>query len=219
MLHYMIVHCEGRCAPFVWMQGFFFFLTTLTRSFALPLAGTNLCPHPDEDIAPSTGREAAGSHVSPIFLRWGVAGHTRETTAEICLPGGAQGRSLSENWAEKLIISTAHHHRSLSGLFSPTIIRGHYLPFFSLQPLSLSFFFQFYGIPCTASRPLHSHPLACQRSLCNNCRWGSADEAMHMHAQSFSWDHGREWYDLQHHSPYLQIPSWGTVNNPVTFTD
>lgn len=88
------------------------------------------------------------------------------------------------------------------------------------HPLSLSFFFfQFYSVPCTTSCPLHSLSLACQCSLCNNCRWGSADEAMHMHAQSFSWDHGREWNDLYHHSPYLQMPSKGTVNNSVSFTD
>lgn len=41
MPHYIILHSERRCAPFVWMQAS---SPALIRSFALPLARANLCP-------------------------------------------------------------------------------------------------------------------------------------------------------------------------------
>ena len=85
-------------------------------------AELTFAPHPDAEITPSAGRQAAASHISPIFLHRGVAGQTRETAAKICLSGSAQGCSSSESWREihPLIISTTDNHLSLSVSFSPS---------------------------------------------------------------------------------------------------
>lgn len=80
-------------------------------------------PHPDAEITPSAGRQAAGSHISPISLHWGAAGQTTETAAKIWLSGHAQGCASFESLIETLIISTNNIHLSVCLILS--IIRGH----------------------------------------------------------------------------------------------
>lgn len=167
-------------------------------------ARANLCP-PSRCRNYPLSRQT-GSHISSIFLHWGVAGQTRETAAKIWPAGGAQGCTSSENWVEPLIISTTHHHLSLClcySLLSPSEVIL-CLSFSSIFPVH-----QFFPIPwhCVASCHLRSLSLACQGFLNNGCRWGFAYEATYTLTQSFSTDHGQAWSDLHHHSPYLQIPS------------
>lgn len=61
MPHYIILHSERRCAPFVWMQAFS--LAHLPSHWPELTFG----PHPDAEITPSAGRQAAGSHISPYI--------------------------------------------------------------------------------------------------------------------------------------------------------
>lgn len=154
-------------------------------------------PHPDAEITPSAGRQTAGSHISPISLHWGAAGQTTETAAKIWLSGHAQGCASFESLIETLIISTNNIHLSVCLILS--IIRGHSAAF------SVNHFFQSQCCPmnCILPPTLTFTGLSVF-SLCTDCRWGSADEAIYIHTQSSSTDHGQVWYD-HHHSPYLQI--------------
>lgn len=93
----------------------------LTCLSALPLVRYNLCPHPDAEITPSAGRWAAASQIN-IFVHWEAAVQIRETTVKICAADDAQGWSSSESPVEALVISTTHHHCSLSLLRSPIAI-------------------------------------------------------------------------------------------------
>lgn len=184
MPHYIILHRERRCAPFVWIQAFFPQLWLAHLPSHRP--ELTFAPHPDAEITPSAGRQAAGSHISPIFLHWGVAGQTRETAAKIWPAGGAQGCTSSENWVETLIISTTHHHFSLCLILS-SHHRGSFSVFLFLPSSQFIIFFS----PIPQHCPMHCilPPLLTFTGLSGALSALTADEVSQMKPYACTPDH------------------------------
>lgn len=162
MPQHIMLHRERRCAPFVQMQAF---SLAMTRSFALPQARANLCPHPDAEITPSAGRQAAGSHISLIYLSTeGLQVRPEKQLQKYGRLAMPKAVPPLRTRVEILIISTSHHHGSLSFLLSPITVRGHSPSFFLFQPPVSSVLFVI-SWHCIASCCLHLLRLACQGFL------------------------------------------------------
>lgn len=118
------------------------------------------------------------TRISYIPPQGGVAGQSGETAAKICPSGSAQGRgeaSIPSSLARLITISQcltySHHHwRSF--------------PDFPFSPFSLN---RFPRVPYTPTRLLLVFPSLLSLSLSVSAT--AADEAMHVHTQSFSRDH------------------------------
>lgn len=188
MPHYILPHCERRCAPFVWMQ---------TRSFALPPASADLCPHIQMQKLPPQQAGERQVHTYPLY-----------SSTE-----GLQVRA--EKQLQKYVrlalpkaeppLRTERRLSSLAQLITISLCLSDSLRSPSEVIPSLFFFHLLSVVPLLFSA-LTADELF-------------ADEAVYMRARSLSIDHGQRRYDLHHHSPYLQILSSGIVNNTVTSTD
>lgn len=98
--------------------------------------------------------------------------------------GGAQGCDSSENRVGVLIISTTHHHLSLSSLLSPNTIGGHPLLLFPIFPLpSIFSSFQTDGVPAHPAAPARFQQLGREFSTTTE------DEASQMKPCARSPDH------------------------------
>lgn len=135
MPHDILLNCERRCAPFVWMQAV---SPVLTRSFALPPARANLCPPIQMQTLPP--QQAGKQQVHTYPLHCSTEGLQVRPQKQLRKYGWlAVPKAVHPLRTETLIISKTHHHLSLSVLFSHITIRGHSLSFFFFpNPAALS---------------------------------------------------------------------------------
>lgn len=103
--------------------------------------GADLCPPIQMQKLPPQ-QAACFTHILCMPPLRGCRSDGEKQLQKIWPAGGAQGCDSSENRVGALIISTTHHHLSLSSLLSPNTTGGHpLLLFLSYRPGSIHFYF------------------------------------------------------------------------------
>lgn len=136
--HYILLRCERRCAPFVWMQDV---SPGLIRSFALPPAAKPSFPPSTHTQMQKLPPQQAGKqqvHTYPPYSS--TEGLEVRPEKQLHKYGWlASPKAVPPMRTETLIISTSHYHLSLSVLFPHINIGGHSQSFpFSSNPIALS---------------------------------------------------------------------------------